>query len=60
MDDELEALVWSLFLDYEEEMELLTTADASAYFPDDSTNRYEVPEAFGVAMDSQEFRHIFT
>jgi len=60
MGDQLEPLVWSLFLDYEEEMGLQTTADPHAYFADESTNRYELPDALGVAMDSRDLSHVFS
>ena len=60
MGNDMESLVWNLFQDYENEMQLLTTNDPGAYFPDDTTNRYEEQGAIGVCMDSRDLSHIFT
>lgn len=60
LEADLESLTWNLYLDYEEEMELLTTVDAGAYFTDDSANRHEIPQAIGACMDSRDESHIFT
>jgi len=59
MDVNLESLTWQLLEDYEAELNLLATADASSYFPDDATNRYEENNAVGVCMESRTLAHVF-
>lgn len=59
MDSKLDALVWKLLLDYEEEMKLLTSADASSYFANELDSVYEEPNAIGVCIESRSARHTF-
>lgn len=59
MEGSLDALVWNLFLDYEAEMKLLSSADASSYFPNEVDSVYEEPDSVGVCMESRNARHVF-
>lgn len=60
MEDSLDRLVWELYLEYEDELNLRTTDDLVGYFKDDLTTVYEEGEAVGVLMESRAISHQFS
>lgn len=51
--------VWSLVLDYELEMKLLTTRDANGYFTDGGPDEYVESDAVAAAIESLKVLHLF-
>lgn len=59
MDQNLEKIVWDLYLEYEGTLKLDTNPDPRTYFPDDDTNLYFEKDATGVCIESLGLLHEF-
>lgn len=58
-DESLENKIWSLYLNYEEEMKLASTADLSWYIREDETQTYTEENVDYAFIESSEMSHAF-
>jgi len=58
-DDELESLIWSLYLSYENEFRLQESMEPEGYFPSDSQDEYSEDGWEVACIESTEKLHVF-
>ena len=60
MDSSIDSLVWQLFQEYEQALQLQTPDDREFYFQDQQGDVYEEPNAVGVFMETRDITYEFT